>query len=135
MLNARMQTYLETEKKVLASGIELKYLPDEYLFRKGQKAEFVFYVQSGGLLFEWPNEKKIITITQVPFFIGIDEVLSGTKYTCHAQTTEFSEFLVFERAYFLMLLNEFEDALPYFLQKEAEFIQLKKENKPDLYSV
>jgi CRP-like cAMP-binding protein len=107
MLNARMQTYLETEKKVLASGIVLKYLPDEYLFRKGQKAEFVFYVQSGGLLFEWPNEKKIITITQVPFFIGIDE----------------------------MLLNEFDDALPYFLQKEAEFIQLKKENKPDLYSV
>jgi hypothetical protein len=38
---------------VLASGIELKYLPDGYLLRKkGQKAEFVFYVQSGGILFE-----------------------------------------------------------------------------------
>jgi len=53
-----MQRYLETEKKVLASGIELKYLPDEYLFRKGQKAEFVFYLQNGGLLLEWPNEKN-----------------------------------------------------------------------------
>ena len=130
-----MQTYLETEKKVLASGIELKYLPDEYLFRKGQNAEFVFYVQSGGILFEWPNEKKIITLGQAPFFIGIDEVMSGTKYTCHAQTTEFSEFLVFERAYFLMLLHEFEDALPYFLLKQEEFAQLKKENKADFYSV
>ena len=130
-----MQTYLETEKKVLASGIELKYLPDEYLFRKGQKAEFVFYVQSGGILFEWPNEKKIITLGQAPFFIGIDEVMSGTKYSCNAQTTEFSEFLVFERAYFLMLLHEFNDALPYFLQKQAEFAQLKKENKADFYSV
>ena len=130
-----MQTYLETEKKVLASGIELKYLPDEYLFRKGQNAEFVFYVQSGGILFEWPNERKIITLGQAPFFIGIDEVLSSTKYTCHAQTTEFSEFLVFERAYFLMLLHEFNDALPYFLQKQAEFAQLKKENKADFYSV
>lgn len=130
-----MQTYLETEKKVLASGIELKYLPDEYLFRKGQNAEFVFYVQSGGILFEWPNEKKIITLGQAPFFIGIDEVMSGTKYTCHAQTTEFSEFLVFERAYFLMLLHEFNDALPYFLQKQVEFAQLKKENKADFYSV
>jgi CRP-like cAMP-binding protein len=130
-----MQTYLETEKKVLASGIKLKYLPDEYLFRMGQKAEFIFYVQNGGILFEWPNEKKIITLGQAPFFIGIDEVISGTKYTCHAQTTEFSEFLVFERAYFLMLLNEFNDALPYFLQKQAEFTQLKKENKADFYSV
>ena len=130
-----MQTYLETEKKVLASGIELNYLPDEYLFRKGQNAEFVFYVQSGGILFEWPYEKKIITLGQAPFFIGIDEVLSSTKYTCHAQTTEFSEFLVFERAYFLMLLHEFNDALPYFLQKQAEFAQLKKENKADFYSV
>ena len=135
MLKTRMRTYLETEKKVLASGIELKYLPDEYLFRKGQKAEFVFFVQSGALLFEWPNEKKIINLGQAPFFIGIDEVLSGSKYSCHAQTTEFSEFLVFERAYFLMLLNEFENALPYFLQKEAEFVQLKKENKPEFYSV
>jgi CRP-like cAMP-binding protein len=130
-----MQRYLETEKKVLASGIELKYLPDEYLFRKGQKAEFVFYLQNGGLLLEWPNEKKLISISQVSYFIGIDEVLSGSKYTCHAQTTEYSEFLVFERAYFLMLMNEFDDALPYFLQKQAEFLQLQKEGKPDIYSV
>ena len=39
-----MNDFSDTERKVLASGIELRYLPDEYLFRQGQKAEFVFYL-------------------------------------------------------------------------------------------
>jgi hypothetical protein len=32
-------------------------------------------------------------------------------------------------------MNEFDDALPYFLQKQAEFLQLQNEGKPDIYSV
>jgi hypothetical protein len=31
------------------------------------------------------------------------------------------KFLVFERKYFLMLMNEFEAATPYFLQKIEDF--------------
>ena len=31
------------------------------------------------------------------------------------------KFLVFEREYFLMLMNEFEAATPYFLQKKEDF--------------
>jgi hypothetical protein len=33
----------ETERKILASGIELSFKEGEYLYRKGQDAEFVFY--------------------------------------------------------------------------------------------
>jgi len=36
-------TFIETEKKILASGIEMRYLSDEHIFRKGQKAEYIFF--------------------------------------------------------------------------------------------
>ena len=116
--------YLETEKKILASGIELTYLADEYLFRKGQKVEYVFYLLNGSLEIEWPNENKILTIRSSNYFIGIEEALSGEKYSCHAHTVELSKFLVFERAYFVLLFHEFEQAPSYFLQKQKEFTDL-----------
>lgn len=112
---------LETGKKVLASGIEIKYLADEFLFRQGQKAEFVFYLQCGSILLEWPNENKSLVINNKPIFIGIDEALIGGKYTCTALTTEQSEFLVFDRAYFIQLITEFEHAKDYFESMRLDF--------------
>ena len=112
---------LETGKKVLASGIEIKYLADEFLFRQGQKAEFVFYLQCGSILLEWPNENKSVVINNKPIFIGIDEALEGGKYTCTAMTTEQSEFLVFDRAYFNQLITEFDHAKDYFESMRLDF--------------
>ncbi len=109
-----MKQLLETGKKVLASGIEIKYLADEFLFRQGQKAEFVFYLQCGSILLEWPNENKRLVINNKPIFIGIDEAMHGGKYTCTAMTTEKSTFLVFDRAYFNQLITEFDHAKDYF---------------------
>ncbi len=112
---------LETGKKVLASGIEIKYLADEFLFRQGQKAEFVFYLQCGSILLEWPTENKRLLINNTPIFIGIDEALQGGKYSCTAMTTENSEFLVFERAYFNQLITEFDHAKDYIDSMMLEF--------------
>lgn len=116
-----MELMLETGKKVLASGIEIKYLADEFLFRQGQKAEFVFYLQCGSILLEWPNENKRLLINNTPIFIGIDEALQGGKYSCTAMTTEKSEFLVFERAYFNQLITEFDHAKDYIESMMLEF--------------
>jgi CRP-like cAMP-binding protein len=116
-----MTQMLETEKKVLASGIQIKYLANEFLFRQGQKAEFVFYLQCGSILLEWPNENKSVVINNKPIFIGIDEALVGGKYACTALTTEQSEFLVFDRAYFNQLINEFEHAKDYFESMRLDF--------------
>ncbi len=116
-----MEQLLETGKKVLASGIEIKYLAGEYLFREGQKAEFVFYLQCGSILLEWPNENKCLLIENKPIFIGIDEALVGGKYTCTAMTTEQSEFLVFDRAYFNQLITEFDHAKDYFESMRLDF--------------
>jgi CRP-like cAMP-binding protein len=116
-----MEQFLETGKKVLASGIEIKYLADEFLFRQGQKAEFVFYLHCGSILLDWPNENKSLVLCNKPIFIGIHEALQGGKYACTAMTTEKSEFLVFDRAYFNQLITEFDHAKDYFESMMLEF--------------
>lgn len=119
-----MNNFSDTERKVLASGIELRYLPDEYLFRQGQKAEFVFYLQEGSLVLEGPA--GFVTIDRKGVFIGIEEAIEEKKHLYSAMTSSYSQFLVFERKYFKQLIDEFDLALPYFEYKKAELNELLK---------
>ena len=117
-----MNNFLDTERKVLASGIELRYLPDEYLFRQGQKAEFVFYLQEGSLILESPV--SFVAIEHKGIFIGIEEAIEEKKHLYSAMTSSYSQFLVFERKYFKQLIDEFDLAHPYFDLKKAQFNEL-----------
>ena len=90
-----MNELLETSKKVLASGIEINYLGDEFLFRQGQKAEFVFYLQEGSLLLESPT--SFVTIDRKGVFIGIEEAIEEKKHVYTAMTSSYAQFLVFEK--------------------------------------
>jgi len=117
-----MNDFSDTERKVLASGIELRYLPDEYLFRQGQKAEFVFYLQEGSLLLESPT--GFVTIERKGVFIGIEEAIGEKKHHFSASTSSYAQFLVFERKYFQLLIDEFDLALPYFEFKKTELSEL-----------
>ena len=119
-----MNNFSDTERKVLASGIELRYLPDEYLFRQGQKAEFVFYLQEGSLVLESPV--GFVSIDRKGVFIGIEEAIEEKNHVYSAMTSSYSQFLVFERKYFKQLIDEFDLALPYFEFKKAELNELLK---------
>ena len=125
LINLRRLIYLiqmiDTEKKILASGIEMKYLSEEHIFRKGQKAEFIFFLKEGSLLFDWPSEKTKSRIINLPCFIGIEEAMDGKNYSYSVKTLVDCKFLVFERKYFLMLMNEFEIARVYFMKKIEDF--------------
>jgi CRP-like cAMP-binding protein len=114
---------IDTERKILGSGILINYLPAEFLFRQGQKAEFVFYVKQGSLEMQWPEKDKKLNIRQRNVFIGLDEAFINGRYACTAMTTELSEFLVFERAYFMQLIHEFEFAIPYLESMQEAFIR------------
>jgi CRP-like cAMP-binding protein len=113
---------IDTERKILASGILINYLPAEFLFRQGQKAEFVFYLKQGSLEIKWPEKDKELNINQQNVFIGLDEAFSRGRYGCTAMTTELSEFLVFEREYFLQLTHEFEHAVAYLESMQVTFL-------------
>lgn len=114
---------IDTERKILGSGILINYLPREFLFRQGQKAEFVFYLNRGSMEMQWLEKDKKIQISQRNVFIGLDEAFSQGRYVCTAMTTGLSEFLVFERAYFMELINEFEYAIPYLESMQEAFIR------------
>jgi CRP-like cAMP-binding protein len=131
--NKPMNDFLDTERKVLASGIELRYLPDEYLFRQGQKAEFVFYLQEGSLLLESPL--GFVTIDKKGVFVGIEEAIESKKHIYSAMTSSYAQFLVFERKYFQLLIDEFDLALPYFELKKAEFNELLHKVQPNYATV
>jgi CRP-like cAMP-binding protein len=113
---------IDTERKILASGILINYLPSEFLFRHGQKAEFVFYLKRGSFEMQWPEKDKKILISHRNVLIGLDEAFSKGRYVCSAMTTELSEFLVFERAYFMELINEFEYSIPYLESMQVAFL-------------
>ena len=117
-----MKNFSDTERKVLASGIELRYLPEEFLFRMGQKAEFVFYLQEGSLILE--GLAGLTTIDCKGLFIGIEEAIDEKKHVYSAMTTSNAQFLVFERKYFQFFIDEFDLALPYFEFKKAELNEL-----------
>jgi CRP-like cAMP-binding protein len=113
---------IDTERKILASGISINYLPAEFLFRQGQKVEFIFYLKQGSLEIQWQEKGKELQISQQNVFIGLDEAFSRGRYTCTAMTTELSELLVFERDYFLQLTHEFEYAIPYLESMKEAFL-------------
>lgn len=109
----------DTEKKLLASGIEISYLPGEYLFRYGQKAEFVFYVMNGKICLETPDDKEYVLENQ-SVFLGIDELMNQKKHSFSTHTISNSKFLVYEKNYFLSLIQEFGLATNYFEDKLKE---------------
>jgi CRP-like cAMP-binding protein len=113
---------IDTERKILASGILINYLPSEFLFRHGQKVEFVFYLKRGSFEMQWPEKDKKLQISQRNVFIGLDEAFNNVRWACTVMTTEKSEFLVFERAFFLELLNEFEYSIPYLESMQVAFL-------------
>lgn len=121
-----MIDFAETEWKILASGVELRYLPLEYLFRQGQKAEFVFCLQEGSLTLE--GSDGLITLERKGTFIGIEEAIEEKKHTYSAITSSYAKFLVFERKYFQFFIDEFDLALPYFEHKKAELNDFIRKN-------
>ena len=115
-----MKDFTDITQKILASGIEINYLPAEYIFRLGQKAEFVFYMMSGTISLTCADNQTII-LTNKQMFLGLQEAFNTLKHQFSAQIMEPSQFLVFDKKYFLMLLQEFDVDQSFFNQQIQEF--------------
>jgi CRP-like cAMP-binding protein len=115
-----MNNFSDTLSKILASGIEINYLPGEFLFRKGQQAEFVFYLLSGSITLN-DIDNRILILGEKPLFLGLQEALEMSKYIFSVQTLEPSKFLVFDKKFFSMLLHEFDQDHEFVNQQIKEF--------------
>ena len=59
------------------------------------------------------------------------EAIEEKKHHFSALTSSYAQFLVFERKYFQLLIDEFDLALPYFELKKAEFNELLQKVQPN----
>lgn len=115
-----MQDSSDRTRKILASGIEISYLPAEFIFRLGQKAEFVFYMMSGTISLTCSNNQSVI-IEEKQLFLGLTEALESLKHPFSAQILTPSKFLVFDKKFFLMLLQEFDVDQTFVHQQNTDF--------------
>ncbi|MHA8049768.1 cyclic nucleotide-binding domain-containing protein [Aquirufa sp. ROCK-SH2] len=115
-----MKDFSEITQKIIASGIEINYLPTEYIFRLGQKAEFVFYMMSGTIMLTY-SDNQSHTLSNKQLFLGLHEAFDSLRHQFSAQIMEPSKFLVFDKKYFLMLLQEFDVDQTFFNQQIQDF--------------
>ncbi len=112
--------YSDISSKILTSGIDIYYQPEEFLFRKGQKAEFIFYLMDGLVIIN-DFDNRIFISGEKPLFLGLQEALESIKYIFSVQTIEPSQFVVFDKLFFSMLLKEFDPDHFFVKQQIKEF--------------
>lgn len=112
--------YSDISSKILTSGIDIYYQPEEFLFRKGQKAEFIFYLMDGLVIIN-DFDNRIFISGEKPLFLGLQEALESIKYIFSVQTVEPSQFIVFDKLFFSMLLKEFDPDHFFVKQQVKEF--------------
>jgi CRP-like cAMP-binding protein len=112
--------YSDISSKILTSGIDIYYQPEEFLFRKGQKAEFIFYLMDGLVIIN-DFDNRIFISGEKPLFLGLQEALESIKYIFSVQTVEPSQFIVFDKLFFSMLLKEFDPDHFFVKQQIKEF--------------
>jgi len=112
--------YSDISSKILTSGIDIHYQPEEFLFRKGQKAEFIFYLMDGLVIIN-DFDNRIFISGEKPLFLGLQEALESIKYIFSVQTIEPSQFVVFDKLFFSMLLKEFDPDHFFVKQQIKEF--------------
>ncbi len=116
---------LETERKILASGIELHFKGGEYLYRKGQEAEFVFYLKDGK--FELADERhKPIILDGFRYFLGLEEILSDKQHRYSVKALSNAQVLVFEKSLLHTLLYEYDLAQRYFMLKMCDYMSFQE---------
>ncbi|WP_026994982.1 cyclic nucleotide-binding domain-containing protein [Flectobacillus major] len=111
----------ETERKILASGIELSFKGGEFLYRKGQEAEFVFYLKDGKFeLIDGHNDP--IRIEGFRCFLGLEELLSDKQHRYSVKALSNAQVLVFEKSLLNTLIYEYELAQRYFMLKMCDYM-------------
>ena len=120
-----MEKYLKTEKKILSSGINLEYGPNKFLFREGQDLNHIFYLVDGEVELSSKDSNLIIKPKNKLFF-GINDLENHAKHSFNLQTKSYSQFLIYEKSFFISLLEEYDDAKDYYYLKLQDFFNSKE---------
>lgn len=108
---------LDTERSILATGTELNLRRGEYLFRRQQEADFVFFLKDGVLeLTDGRHPPRVID--HKACFLGLEELLLDRHHRFSARVLDKSAVvLAFEKPHIEALLRRDAHTHRYFLLK------------------
>lgn len=114
---------LDTEKLLLARGTELYAHKGEYLYRKEQLAEFVFYLKDGSVEILPENGKENHRL-QSRCFLGLHEALLNVEHQASVKVNDESILLVFDKQEIEHFMDEHRMARRYFMIKLCDQMDL-----------
>ncbi|MBB6002889.1 Crp/Fnr family transcriptional regulator [Arcicella rosea] len=115
----------EAEKVILSSGIQLSFKQGDYLYRKGQNPDYVFYIKDGSVELK-DGLKKTIVLKNKKYFLGLEEMLLDKDHLYSVKVLEHSIFLIFEKSLIDALIYEHTDIRRYFMMSICN--QLEESN-------
>ncbi|MFT4032115.1 MAG: cyclic nucleotide-binding domain-containing protein [Siphonobacter sp.] len=119
---------LNTEKSFLAQGTEWYAHKGEYLFRKWQPAEYVFYLKDGSVDILDDETQTLQHVQGCRCFLGLHEALLDAHHQASVKVRDESILLVFEKQQIDEFLQKNELARRYFMLKICDQMALLKKN-------
>lgn len=104
----------QAEKIILTSGIQLSFKKGDFLYRKGQQPDYVFYIKDGSVALEDGLEESII-LKNKKYFLGFEEMLLNQEHHYTVKVLEHSIFLIYEKSLISALLYEHTNIRRYFM--------------------
>lgn len=107
---------LSTERTILSAGTELNVARGEYLFRRQQEADYVFFLKEGTLeLTDDAHPPRVIDRRSC--FFGLEEMLLDRPHPYDARVLERAVVLAYDKTQIQHLLARDPKAHRYFLHK------------------
>lgn len=104
----------DAEKIILSSGIQLSFKQGDFLYRKGQHPDYVFYIKDGSVELK-DGQKNSKVLKNKKYFLGLEEMLLEKEHPYTVRVLEHSIFLIFEKSLIDALIYEHTDIRRYFM--------------------
>ncbi|MDQ1086324.1 MULTISPECIES: cyclic nucleotide-binding domain-containing protein [unclassified Siphonobacter] len=117
---------LDTEKILLARGTELYAHKGEYLYRKQQLAEFVFYLKDGSVDILDEEAQTGHRLQGCRCFLGLHEALLNESHQSSVKVNDESILLVFDKQQIEHFIEEHDMARRYFMIKMCDQMELMR---------
>lgn len=115
---------IDTEKKLLARGTELYAHKGEFLYRREQPAEYVFYLKDGSV--EIVSDSANVRLQGCRCFLGLHEALLNDHHRSSVKVNDESILLVFEKQQIETFLEESPHARRYLMLQICDQLALMK---------
>lgn len=111
---------LDIEKNILQKGTELFFNGGEFLYRRDQEADYVFYLKDGVVEIQDTDPINAYRIEGCRCFLGLHEIILDKKHEESVKIAEPSILVAFDKSLIHHLMNEQSAIRRYFMLKMCD---------------